>query len=404
MKNAESFFISYIQGFMAEKKLFPKNGKAYLGVSGGVDSMVLLYVLSLLYRRGYFTDLVAVMVDHGTRSNINNEVELVSSYCKKLGVKFELKSVKLSLDMPNFEMLARTARYNIFTEISGKDSRFYLAHHIDDAFEWSLLHQFKSGVPGLGIPLKRGSFARPFFCMTKSNIKKMASELSIPFLDDESNENIRFERNFLRKEITPQIKKRFPSYLKHFVIRTNRMAKREGKFRGDHFQSDYEVKSHSKNWTYLLLRVGEDFSDAEEEIVTIIEKLSSKSRGSLSLEVQKLISAHKRSRKGPMSFSGGVKCLISSNGLFFFNTQFLTNLSMPKSWKKAGNEDLLSHPFLLLKWENLSHLKKPFCYDIFSNDENNTGVIVSPLQVLTLLQRSKKNEAKKVLEEIYIPL
>jgi tRNA(Ile)-lysidine synthase len=336
-------FISHIAKFMEGAKLVPASGNVVIALSGGRDSMGLLHVAVELKNRGLLNNVRAFHVNHGTRPENAGEEKLVFEYCKKLGVPLLIFHPDLNSKANNFEHRARLKRYELFLKNLKVGEVLYTAHHIDDSFEWSLLKQFKSGSVDahLGIPVKNGRVYRPFNCVTKRQIKEYVKLSKVPFAHDSSNESLRFERNFIRKTIIPKIAERFPGYLKHYVHRSNELAlKREQSA----FSKPIEFKIHQDKFGILILHPnGEtDFKSAKEQIIWAIRKLSNKNRGTLQLQVDKIISAASKGKKGPLLFSGNVHGFISKGALYFINNEGLERMLgnnkkiTPKDGKEFG--------------------------------------------------------------------
>lgn len=312
---------------MKKAQLVPDSGKVVVALSGGRDSMALLHVISKLKEQGLLKNIRVFHVNHGTRSENTKEEELVINYCLKLGVSLQVFHPNLDAKTSNFEHHAREKRYELFFNNLHKGEVLLTAHHIDDSFEWSLLRQFKSGSPNaaLGIPVKNGRVCRPFNCVTKNQVANYVKTNSIPFIQDSSNKSIRFERNFIREKIIPQISQRFPGHLKHYVHRSNQLAQ------------DWGVSSLLENKIQFFLlrdahgilishpRGDNDFRGAEEQIIWAITALSDKGRGTLGTQVEKIIAAARNGKKGPLLFSGNVLGHITHGALYFSTKGMLGN-------------------------------------------------------------------------------
>ena len=181
--------------------------KIGVAVSGGVDSMVLLTLVSKLNE-----NITAINIDHMIRDE--NEKELVNSYCNKLSCKFMF----LRIDVPNFmknhklglEEAARLIRYEKLSQL--EFDIILLAHHKDDLLETIFLNILRgTSYNGLtGMPqFKDKKFFRPFLEITKKQIEEFAKVENVPFKEDYTNNDLRFSRNYLRRVIIPKINERF---------------------------------------------------------------------------------------------------------------------------------------------------------------------------------------------------
>ena len=130
-------------------------------------------------------------------------------------IKFESFIVEVSKNRSSIESQARQARYKIFESLLDENDQILLAHHRDDVFETILLRLFRgTGVDGLsGLNEKRslgkGEIIRPFLNLSKSDLEIFVHKNDLPFVEDDTNLNNDFDRNFLRNEIIPSLEKRW---------------------------------------------------------------------------------------------------------------------------------------------------------------------------------------------------
>lgn len=187
----------------------------YLGFSGGLDSCVLLHLLS--QNESIQKKLVAVHINHGLSPEADNWTTWTEQVCKASGVMYKTFSVKLDTKK-NLEESARKKRYAIFEHLlkSAKDI-LLLAHHQNDQAETVLLHLFRgAGVDGLAAmpkyrALGKGHLYRPLLGVSREDLRHYAIEKKLEWVEDHSNQDNHFDRNFLRNEIIPQLQKRWPS-------------------------------------------------------------------------------------------------------------------------------------------------------------------------------------------------
>tara|TARA_R110000868_G_scaffold368227_1_gene631198 strand:- start:28071 stop:29408 length:1338 start_codon:yes stop_codon:yes gene_type:complete len=192
--------------------LSQRNPKILLGVSGGPDSMALLYA--------FFKSNVDVMVVHinyelrGKESDIDQE--LVEGMCTEWG--FECCSIRLNnnIHQGNFQNWAREERYRIFKELkeAKKISCIATAHHQNDQVETILQKVLRgSGVEAWqGMSIWDGQLFRPLLPFKKSEIVEYCSEEAIPYRIDESNLESGYARNFIRNELSADFNKFFPGW------------------------------------------------------------------------------------------------------------------------------------------------------------------------------------------------
>ena len=318
-------WVDYIDHFMSRYRLWPRGDSAWVAVSAGRDSTLLLWSMYALFQRGRFKNLKMLHFNHGTRPECAEGEEEVVGYSRLLQLPLEKGYPLVGLGKSNIEHSAREERYNFFKGVIDSRDRVYLGHHLDDSLEWSLMARFKSGrlASQLGIPLINGAFARPFLCVTRGQITRMAKKIGLDWREDDSNRNIRFERNFLRSHVIPPIKRRFPAYLRHYATSSNQLARKLGIWRGGR-EPLFEQRALPLGGVGLFNFTSEkDFGGAEEIIRGIVEKLSSRGRGCLTAQVEKMIEAAAKGRQGPIFFSGSVRGYMAPGVLFFIHSDKL---------------------------------------------------------------------------------
>lgn len=177
-----------------------KQGKNLLAFSYGSDSTALFY---MLLQQNIAFDLV--MINYKMRKQSDDEELLARTLVKQFHKKIYVKiAPKFKAD---FQNKARTFRYEFFAKICQKFGyeNVILAHHLNDRFEW-FLRQFARGAGvlellGMKELEKRGQFTlvRPFLHTSKTEILAFLEREKIKFFNDESNDDEKYERNFIRK-------------------------------------------------------------------------------------------------------------------------------------------------------------------------------------------------------------
>lgn len=185
----------------------------YLGLSGGLDSTVLLHALS--QNPALLNKLQALHIHHGLSQSADDWEEHCQQYCKKLGVPLLVRRVKID-SQSNIEESARLARYQVFSELLNPNDGLLLGHHQDDQAETVLLQLLRgSGIDGLSAmpevkPLAKGVVLRPFLHHPRHILEAYANEHQLRWVEDESNQNNMFSRNFLRQRVIPLLKEKWP--------------------------------------------------------------------------------------------------------------------------------------------------------------------------------------------------
>jgi tRNA(Ile)-lysidine synthase len=187
--------------------------KLIVGFSGGLDSTVLLHVLashSILLSK-----LVAVHVNHGISANSSLWQIHCEQFCHTLGISLITQSVQFDCSA-NIEGRARAARYSVFSSLLTKQDCLILGHHLDDQAETFLLQLFRgSGIDGLSAMAEIGQFelgmlARPFLSHSRKQLEYYATWHQLPWIEDESNQDTHYARNYLRNKIIPSLQSKWP--------------------------------------------------------------------------------------------------------------------------------------------------------------------------------------------------
>lgn len=165
-----------------------------VAVSGGVDSVVLLNVLSMHAD----VELIVAHYDHGIRGNSAEDAEFVRGLAMSYGLPFELGNGALG---PNAsEALARAKRYEFLEKVSKKHdaSAIITAHHQDDVLETALINVLRgTGRKGLS-SLQSGGVVRPLLNKTKKELLDYAHDNKLKWREDPTNQDTRYTRNKLR--------------------------------------------------------------------------------------------------------------------------------------------------------------------------------------------------------------
>lgn len=308
-------FIKHIQNFNENYKLFSKSENLILAVSGGVDSICLIYLVIFLRSFGYSNSIKIIFIHHQTRKGQDAEKDFVKKISKNFGLSFEPFYVELD-SISDFENEARKKRYEVFNQFKDK-GKVLLGHHLNDSFEWSLMQKVRSGnlAATLGIPVKNGHIRRPFLSVTKKQILRFAKENSIQFIEDPTNLENKFLRNYYRNEIIPKIEDVNAKFLKHYVSQANALAFKLG----IHVKYSTEVKVIQGDKYVLLFSLGETkkIEGLSPYIQNAVALLSNKERGSLNEQVKKCEKALSNGKLGPLNLSGGVNLYLDHNALFF---------------------------------------------------------------------------------------
>ncbi len=187
----------------------------YVGFSGGLDSTVLLHLLAELAKRANLPALHAIHVHHGLQVIADAWPEHCRQVCQALGVAFESVRVKVEPGA-SVEQAARQARYAAFAERLGEGDVLLTGQHRDDQAETLLFRLLRgAGVRGLAaMPeqrrLGRGHLARPLLGVSRVELESYARRQGLRWVEDPSNDDQQFSRNFLRSQVLPLLTSRWP--------------------------------------------------------------------------------------------------------------------------------------------------------------------------------------------------
>jgi len=193
--------------------LCPPTQCVWIAYSGGLDSHVLLHALA---REVPFKQCRAIHIHHGLNAKADQWATHCQQICEALKIPCEVIRVNVRMVQgESLEALARTARYEAITQLLAPDDVVLTAQHADDQAETVLLQLLRgAGVAGLSAmpPVNRlgkGWLIRPLLSYTRAQLYDYAQQFHLQWIEDSSNADIRFDRNFLRHEVMPKIRQRW---------------------------------------------------------------------------------------------------------------------------------------------------------------------------------------------------
>ena len=196
---------------------FNDRGSPILSVSGGVDSMVLLHLASILLEKNLWENPPLVFhLNHNLREEASGDMEMVREESERLGLPFvsESKDVqKIARRLcGNLEATGRLLRYRSLADLQTEDRGFAMtAHHADDFVENVILRLIRGGdeksLKGISreVQLHRILVRRPLLQIRKTNLYRLAKEEKIPYREDLSNQDPVFLRNRIRSRVLPEL-------------------------------------------------------------------------------------------------------------------------------------------------------------------------------------------------------
>ena len=186
-----------------------------IAFSGGLDSTVLLHLLVHLAKTESLPTLSAIHVHHGLQAAADAWPDHCQSVCDALGVPLQVVRVQVQPGA-SIERAARDARYAAFIEATQANEVLMTAQHRDDQAETLLFRLLRgAGVRGLSgmpseRPLGRGHLLRPLLNITRAELEAYATEHQLSWIEDPSNQDHQFSRNYLRHQVFPVLTARWP--------------------------------------------------------------------------------------------------------------------------------------------------------------------------------------------------
>jgi tRNA(Ile)-lysidine synthase len=199
--------INRCRGYLKANGLDLKGRKLLLAVSGGLDSICMLHLLSDMEY-----ELHVAHVNYGLRgASSDADADLVRATCERLGVEYFERSVDLKDSLgemgSGLQVAARNERYAWFEEIRNRNHFDFIctAHHQDDAVETFFINLIRgTGIKGLtGIPFRRDQIIRPMLCFSREKLSALALVKELRFREDATNAGDAYLRNRIRHHLVP---------------------------------------------------------------------------------------------------------------------------------------------------------------------------------------------------------
>ena len=279
--------------FLEQHHMICPHDHIVLGVSGGADSVCLLFVL-LEYAKRVPLKLSAVHVNHGIRSDAKQDARYVEKLCREQGISFYL----IEADVRDYadrekcseEDAGRRLRYKAFHEIAEKTGadKIAVAHNCNDRAETMLFHLFRgSGLKGLcGIRPVRQKIIRPVLCLERAEIEDYLIQRQIAWRTDSTNETDDYARNRIRHHVLPYVEKELVrGCVAHMAQTADILAEAEDYMRQqtqearascvreseERFELSVELfhKLHPAIQKRLLLMLAEELSPTGKDILSV---------------------------------------------------------------------------------------------------------------------------------------
>jgi len=240
-------FIDQLRSVIAGRQLFHQGERILVAVSGGLDSMVLLHGLSSLSPETGW-DLTVAHLNHLLRGRSSaGDAKFVEAFALDRGIRFcgavaDVRAIARQ-DGLSLEMAGRQARHTFFKRAAQDNncSAVALAHHANDQVELFFLRLLRGSGEGLGgmrwiAPLPNDpslKLVRPLLNLSKTILLEYAVRMDIPFRKDASNADLDFQRNRIRHELLPLLRRKYQAGINSVVTRTMEILSAEADCMGD---------------------------------------------------------------------------------------------------------------------------------------------------------------------------
>lgn len=215
----------------------------WVGFSGGLDSTVLLHALAQL---NLPVTLRALHINHQISPNADAWQHQCEQFCTELNVPFHAEKVQVKNSGKGIEDAAREARYKVFEQYVGAGDYLFTAHHSNDQAETLLLRLMRgTGPRGLAaIAGERqlangGKLIRPLLHFSRTELEGYAHKQQLSWVDDESNQDDHYDRNFLRNQVMPLLQTRWPVFMRKWQ-QTAELCAQQEKLLEEFAQQDLE--------------------------------------------------------------------------------------------------------------------------------------------------------------------
>ena len=220
--------------------------KIYIAFSGGPDSTALLHLISKM-KTDFEIKPQAIHINHNLSNQSGKWAEHCKNICMNLDIDLLTESIEIRSEGGGIESAARQSRYKIFRNILKKGEQIALAHHSDDVAETILMRMLRgTGIDGLEGPkfkrnLGAGILIRPFLNISKKEILSYLNENKLHFINDDSNKDNSFDRNFLRNKIFPLLEDRWNNFPQRFTNMSSIIRDRNSNYSDLLFEIHHEL-------------------------------------------------------------------------------------------------------------------------------------------------------------------
>lgn len=211
-----------VRDFLIAHNVPIDNQIVVVGVSTGVDSMVLLFALEQILT---YNQIIVAHINHQKRKSSDDEEMFIQKYCEDRHIRCFVMRLPKIKSIPNFQSYAREKRYTFFKQIMDQEQAnvLLLAHHLNDDIETMLMRLVRSsqlvGYAGIMPVVRDGKYTilRPLLTVLKEDIIAYAKKHEITYFEDVSNNQNQYTRNRIRKYVVPRLLQENTQAHAHFL-------------------------------------------------------------------------------------------------------------------------------------------------------------------------------------------
>ncbi|MDM1245804.1 tRNA lysidine(34) synthetase TilS [Acinetobacter sp. R933-2] len=226
--------------FLTQLLQFPKNTQFLIGCSGGMDSMLLLYLMAVLCPQ----QIRAIYINHQLQAANDDWAIFVAEQCQQLNIPYIVEHVQVAEG--NLENQARAARYQAYQKHLHPNDILVLAHHQQDQAETVMLRLLSgagvSGLSAMKVMDERENLTlwRPLLDISREQICQWVEQSSLPYVDDPTNMDTHYDRAWCRHELWNILQSRYPK-MQQALARTSYLMQDAQEILSDILQQDLAV-------------------------------------------------------------------------------------------------------------------------------------------------------------------
>ena len=401
--NIEERVFSYIEKY----NMIEAGSQVIVGISGGGDSVCLLFLLSKYQKRRPF-HLLGIHVNHGIRGQeALRDQEYAKKLCERLGVPFTVYTYSVPAiaqqEKRSLEEAGRMVRRRAFEEKAaslGKKAVIALAHHENDNAE-TVLHNLIRGTKAAGMggirPIQEigegVAYIRPLLKVTREEIETYLRQQQISWMTDSTNQELEYTRNRIRHRIIPEMEKINPKAVSHIAQAADTFQAIEEYLTGqaDMLYREYVEQRENGYWIRKELFLEKELMQSYV-IRMVLEQAADKKQDLTAFHVESILSLGKGRTGASVSLPGGVLASQVYGDLY---------VRLPDS----GEAPLKELELEIFPWENQQILEKTYT-KWFDYDKIKSSLEIrhrKPGDFLTITDTGGRKKIKDYFIDCKIP-